>query len=313
MSQIAAGRRELQRAIALRGRGAYVLQAAIASLQVDPAPDWSEIAALYAQLAALTGSAVVALNRAVAIAQTGATEAALALVDTLALGDYRYLHSTRAELLRRLGRLEEARTAFAAGACAEHAPNPSGAISPASSTPSQDPSERPQGCGIRPRRTVWGDVCSRFVVCPRSCRERLSQAPGPRAGRLPGRRPRLEGHGGPAAARLHALHRSQRLWGGRAAGQLGHLRQHRRALRDDRVVPALSLLRRGSRAPPGARPPGGRLPAAHHDDRGRRARRRRRAAVAAHPRPSRHRDLPRRRARSVDVHQPRARLRACCA
>jgi RNA polymerase sigma-70 factor, ECF subfamily len=111
-AQIAAGRRELRRAIALHGRGAYVLQAAIASLQVDPEPDWSEIAALYAQLGALTGSAVVALNRAVAIAQTGATEAALALVDTLALGDYRYLHSTRAELLRRLGRLAEARAAF---------------------------------------------------------------------------------------------------------------------------------------------------------------------------------------------------------
>ena len=56
--------------------------------------------------------AVVALNHAVAMAQTGATEEALALVDTLALGDYRYLHSTRAELLRRLGRLREARAAF---------------------------------------------------------------------------------------------------------------------------------------------------------------------------------------------------------
>jgi RNA polymerase sigma-70 factor (ECF subfamily) len=112
VAQIEAGRRELDRAIALRGRGAYVLQAAIASLQVDPVPDWAEVAALYAQLAALTGSAVVELNRAVAIAQTGATEAALALVDTLELGDYRYLHSTRAELLRRLGRLGEARAAF---------------------------------------------------------------------------------------------------------------------------------------------------------------------------------------------------------
>jgi RNA polymerase sigma-70 factor (ECF subfamily) len=112
MAQIEAGRRELDRAMALHGRGAYVLQAAIASLQADATPDWDEIAVLYARLAALTGSPVVALNHAVAIAQTGATEAALSQVDTLELGEYRYLHSTRAELLRRLGRHEEARAAF---------------------------------------------------------------------------------------------------------------------------------------------------------------------------------------------------------
>ena len=111
-AQIEAGRRELDRAIALRGRGSYVLQAAIASLQVDPTPDWCEIAMLYGQLAEVTGSPVVALNRAVAIAQTGATERALQIVDGLPLGDYRYLHSTRAELLRRLGRRDEARAAY---------------------------------------------------------------------------------------------------------------------------------------------------------------------------------------------------------
>jgi len=55
---------------------------------------------------------VVALNRAVAVAEAGAPERALELVDSLELGDYRYLHSTRAELLRRLGRQEEARAAF---------------------------------------------------------------------------------------------------------------------------------------------------------------------------------------------------------
>ncbi|MGH2910078.1 MAG: RNA polymerase subunit sigma-24, partial [Solirubrobacteraceae bacterium] len=60
----------------------------------------------------LTGSPVVSLNRAVAVAEAGATERALELVDALALGDYRYLHSTRAELLRRLGRRAEARAAF---------------------------------------------------------------------------------------------------------------------------------------------------------------------------------------------------------
>ncbi|MBV8710336.1 MAG: tetratricopeptide repeat protein, partial [Solirubrobacterales bacterium] len=60
------------------------------------------------------GSPVVELNRAVALAQAGHTEDALVLVDRLRdeLGDYQYLHSTRAELLRRLGRAEEARAAF---------------------------------------------------------------------------------------------------------------------------------------------------------------------------------------------------------
>ena len=111
--EIAAGREALERALALRGDGAYVLQAAIASLQLDQQPDWSEIAALYARLGQLTGSPVVELNRAVAIAQSGALEQALALVDDLDLYSYQYLHSTRGELLRRLGRSDEARVAYA--------------------------------------------------------------------------------------------------------------------------------------------------------------------------------------------------------
>jgi RNA polymerase sigma-70 factor (ECF subfamily) len=89
-----------------------VLQAAIASLQADEEVDWDEVAALYERLERLTGSPVVALNRAAAVAEAGAPGQALALVDSLELGDYRYLHSTRAELLRRLGRQEEARAAF---------------------------------------------------------------------------------------------------------------------------------------------------------------------------------------------------------
>ena len=109
--QIASGRRHLERAIALGGRGPYVLQAAIASLQTDYPIDWPEVAALYAELSRLTGSPVVELNRAVAIAETGAVEAALEIVDGLDLDEYQYLHSTRAELLRRLGRSEEARSA----------------------------------------------------------------------------------------------------------------------------------------------------------------------------------------------------------
>ena len=110
--QIAAGRAALHRALTLRGRGQYALQAAIASLQAQDSPDWAEVVALYTELAALTRSHVVALNRAVAIAQAGSPAAALELVDTLDLDDYRYLHSTRAELLRRLHRGPEAAAAY---------------------------------------------------------------------------------------------------------------------------------------------------------------------------------------------------------
>jgi RNA polymerase sigma-70 factor (ECF subfamily) len=110
--QIAAGREALERAIALRGRGPYVLQAAIASLQTEAEIDWPDVVALYEQLAAITRSQVVELNRAVAIAQAGSAERALEIVERLDLDDYQYLHSTRAELLRRLGRDEDARAAF---------------------------------------------------------------------------------------------------------------------------------------------------------------------------------------------------------
>jgi RNA polymerase sigma-70 factor (ECF subfamily) len=113
LDEIAKARALLDRAIALHGRGAYVLQAAIASLQADQRIDWSQISALYAQLSKLTGSPVVQLNRAVAIAESGSPQQALELVERIELPTYRYLHSTRAELLRRLGRDEEARAAYA--------------------------------------------------------------------------------------------------------------------------------------------------------------------------------------------------------
>jgi RNA polymerase sigma-70 factor, ECF subfamily len=112
LPQIGRGRAALDRGFALRGRGAYLLQAAIASLQLDEPPSWNEIAALYAELGVLTGSPVVQLNRAVAVAESGAPEDALRIADSLALEDYQYLHSTRAELLRRLGRGDEARLAY---------------------------------------------------------------------------------------------------------------------------------------------------------------------------------------------------------
>ncbi|HET7048650.1 MAG TPA: sigma-70 family RNA polymerase sigma factor [Solirubrobacteraceae bacterium] len=110
--EVAQARELLDRAIALRGRGPYVIQAAIASLQTQEEIDWPQVAALYAQLSQLTGSPVVELNRAVAIAEAGSPERALALVEQLDLDEYRYLHSTRGELLRRLGRGDEARQAY---------------------------------------------------------------------------------------------------------------------------------------------------------------------------------------------------------
>jgi RNA polymerase sigma-70 factor, ECF subfamily len=110
--QIAVGRAELARALAFGGRGPYVLQAAIADLHADEPQDWAQLAALYGELARLTGSPVVELNRAAAIAEAGEVEAALALVERLELDHYHYLHATRAELLRRLDRVEDACAAY---------------------------------------------------------------------------------------------------------------------------------------------------------------------------------------------------------
>ncbi len=112
MEQIAEGRAVLHRAMALLGRGPYVLQAAIASLHADEPRDWPQIAALYGELARLTDSPVVELSRAVAVAEANGPQAGLDIVDRLSLEDYHYLHSTRGELLRRLGRPAEAREAY---------------------------------------------------------------------------------------------------------------------------------------------------------------------------------------------------------
>jgi RNA polymerase sigma-70 factor (ECF subfamily) len=110
--EIAAGHAELERALALGGRGPYVLQAALADLHAQQAPDWPQIAALYGELARRTGSPVVELNRAVAVAEAGDVDAALEIVERLELDRYHYLHATHAELLRRLDRVDEARTAY---------------------------------------------------------------------------------------------------------------------------------------------------------------------------------------------------------
>ena len=110
--QIALGRAALHHAFALNGRGAYVIQAAIASLHTAEPRDWPQIAALYGELSRLTGSAVVELNRAIAVAEAEGTAAGLALVEQVDLDGFQYFHATRADLLRRLGRAREARVEY---------------------------------------------------------------------------------------------------------------------------------------------------------------------------------------------------------
>jgi RNA polymerase sigma-70 factor (ECF subfamily) len=112
LEEIGRGTKELDRALALGGRGPYALQAEVASLHAEDPPDWPRIAELYGELAQLTGSPVVALNEAAAIAEAGDVEAALLRVERLDLDTYHYLHATRAELLRRLDRVEDARAAY---------------------------------------------------------------------------------------------------------------------------------------------------------------------------------------------------------
>jgi RNA polymerase sigma-70 factor (ECF subfamily) len=110
--EIETGKASLERALALGGRGPYVVQAAIAALHVEEPQDWVELAALYGELARLTGSPIVELNHAVAVAEAGDVAAALAQVERLDLDGYHYLHATRAELLSRLDRVDEARAAY---------------------------------------------------------------------------------------------------------------------------------------------------------------------------------------------------------
>ena len=110
--EIEEGRAALERALALHGRGPYVLQAAIASLHAEGERDWPQIAALYCELSHLTRSPVVELNRAVALAEAHGPERALEIVDGLPLDDYHYFHATRGELLDRVGRPRDARAAY---------------------------------------------------------------------------------------------------------------------------------------------------------------------------------------------------------
>jgi RNA polymerase sigma-70 factor, ECF subfamily len=119
-AELTRGREALDRALSLRGRGQYVIQAAIALLHTEEPRDWLQVAALYGELVRLTGSPVVELNRAIAVAEAEGTEAGLALVDRLDLDGYQYFHSTRADLLRRLGRADEARAEYARALALAH-------------------------------------------------------------------------------------------------------------------------------------------------------------------------------------------------
>ena len=102
--EIEHGRNALERALRHRRPGPYQLQAAIASLHFEEPVDWAQIALLYGRLAELNPSPVVELNRAVAVAMAEGPEAGLELLDRLEVLDGYYLyHSTRADLLSRLG------------------------------------------------------------------------------------------------------------------------------------------------------------------------------------------------------------------
>ncbi|MGZ8743672.1 MAG: RNA polymerase sigma factor, partial [Nocardioides sp.] len=119
---IAEGHALVRECLARDQPGHYQLLAAVNAVHTD-APtaadtDWGQIATLYAQLYAVSPTPVVALNRAIAVAELDGPEVALAQVDRLGLTDYHAWHATRADLLRRLGRSAEARAAYDAAIAA---------------------------------------------------------------------------------------------------------------------------------------------------------------------------------------------------
>jgi RNA polymerase sigma-70 factor (ECF subfamily) len=115
--KIGEGHRVLERALSLRRPGPYQVQAAIAALHAEAttpeATDWAQIAALYGELAQYEPSPIVELNRAVAVAMAEGPAHGLDIVDRIdGLESYHLLHAARADLLRRLGRGEEAAVAY---------------------------------------------------------------------------------------------------------------------------------------------------------------------------------------------------------
>ncbi|MFI0450626.1 RNA polymerase sigma factor [Actinomadura sp. 6N118] len=112
---IAEGRSIVRRCLRRNRPGPYQLQAAINAVHTDPPPtDWRQIVQLYDHLMTIAPTPVAALNRAIAIAELEGPETALSVVETLPLDDYYLFHSTRADLLRRLGRAHEAAAAYKA-------------------------------------------------------------------------------------------------------------------------------------------------------------------------------------------------------
>jgi RNA polymerase sigma-70 factor (ECF subfamily) len=115
---IAEGRQLLEATLAQHRPGRYQVEAAIAAVHSEAptsdATDWAQIAALYATLREIAPSPIAALNHAVAMSEAGSPAAALVLADQLSesLDDYHLLHATRAELLARLGRIDEAVAAY---------------------------------------------------------------------------------------------------------------------------------------------------------------------------------------------------------
>jgi RNA polymerase sigma-70 factor (ECF subfamily) len=110
------GHRLVRGCLALGRPGPYQLQAAINAVHTDALDasmtSWTQVVQLFDQLFAITPNPIVALNRAVAVAEVDGPEVALALVDPLPLSTYHAWHATRADLLRRLGRYDEARLAY---------------------------------------------------------------------------------------------------------------------------------------------------------------------------------------------------------
>jgi RNA polymerase sigma-70 factor (ECF subfamily) len=115
---ISEGQAIVRRCLARNQPGAYQIQAAINAVHSDAsvasATDWRQILQLYDQLLSVAPGPVVALNRAVAVAEVEGPEAALAILDALDLDGYHLFHAIRADLLRRAGRKDEAAMAYAA-------------------------------------------------------------------------------------------------------------------------------------------------------------------------------------------------------
>ncbi len=113
---VAEGRAIVRACLRRNNPGRYQLLAAVNAVHTDAATDWHQVLALYDQLARLDLGPVVALHRAVAVAEVDGPAAALRLVDDLDVGGYHLFHAVRGDLLARLGRGAEARQAFDAAA-----------------------------------------------------------------------------------------------------------------------------------------------------------------------------------------------------